>query len=369
MLGKTPGHPLASTEFSHSSPRVLVVDDMTTNRLLVRAQLQPAGYSITEATNGEEALKFIAGQDFDVVLLDIMMSGMSGVEVCRRIRLSFDRTQLPIIMLTSLKDSGDLVSAMEAGANDYITKPFNEAELFARVKSAAENKRLTDRLDDTESVLFALARMVEAKDETTGDHCDRLAHMARMFGEVLGLHHDELEALRRGGVLHDIGKLGIPDVILLKPGPLDDEEWVIMRQHTTIGERLCGSLRTMRRTTEIIRHHHEKWNGSGYPDGLKGEEVPLLARVFQVVDVYDALSTKRPYKQAFPRAKVVSIMEEETAKGLWDPGLMAEFLNIVRTRDHLLVRPTEAERDKSAIIFDEISATDILAWARKKIQA
>lgn len=346
-------------------PRVLVVDDMATNRGLLRQVLSPNQYEVSEATGGEEALSLVRTEAYDVVLLDVMMPGMDGFEVCKRIRQDPDLTLLPVILLTALGSPDDVAQGMEVGATDYVSKPFNAVELLARINAAVERKRLIDRLDNTEAVLFSLARMVEARDEDTGDHCDRLSHMGVVFGRELGLAYEEIDALRRGGVLHDIGKLGIPDAVLLKKGKLDADEWRVMKQHTTIGAALCAPLKSMRKTVDIVHCHHERWNGSGYPQGLKGEDIPFLARVFQIVDVFDALSSERPYKPAFPRDKVLSIMEEETAKGYWDPDLVQRFFALVTNKPESLVRDRNAERDRSALIMDEIMDSGVLEWYRK----
>lgn len=348
-----------------ATARILAVDDMATNRKLLGYVLKAPEYQVIEAADGFEALDILRRESVDVVLLDVMMPGIDGFETCRRIREELGLDLLPVIMVTAMGTPDDVVRGMEVGADDYVTKPFNGAELLARVRAALERKRLTDRLDDTESVLFSLARMVEARDENTGDHCDRLAHMSVAFGKELGLGYDELEALRRGGVLHDIGKLGIPDDILLKKAKLDEGEWQIMKQHPVIGAALCGPLHTMKRTVEIVRCHHERWDGSGYPAGLAGEDIPLLARVFQIVDIFDALSTERPYKPAFPQEKVIEIMERETAAGFWDPKLVEAFLKMLRERPEQLLRPEHTEKDRSAHIFDEIRKSGVMDWYSK----
>ena len=339
--------------------RVLIVDDMATNRLVARSVLARYGYEVEEAESGEKALSMLAERQYDSVLMDIMMPGMDGFEACHKIRTELELTLLPVIMLTSLSGPDDVARSMAVGANDFIHKPFNATELLARVNAAVTHKRLTDRLDDTESVLFALARMVEAKDLTTGDHCDRLAHRSIMFGKHLGCKSEELEALRRGGVLHDIGKLGIPDAILLKPGALDDEEWVVMRRHPEIGARLCSSLKTMQMTTDIISCHHARWNGSGYPKGLKGEDIPLLARIFQLVDVFDALTSDRPYKKALSTEKAIEIMQQECAKGFWDPELLGQFIALLRESAEVLELPRSFAGDKSSTIFDSIAGLGV----------
>lgn len=366
MLNMTSDLPATHGEPEAGKPaaQVLVVDDMATNRELVKAVLPSLHYEVCEAENGTQALRMLTEQKFDVVLLDVMMPEMDGFEVCRRIRANSNFSLLPVIILTTLDHVDAVVKGMTAGATEYIFKPFKCNELLARIQGVIKHKRLTDQLDDIESVLFALARAVEAKDENTGDHCDRLSHMGLVFGGELGLEYEDLQALRRGGVLHDIGKIGIPDAILLKPGPLDDAEWVVMKQHTIIGEQLCSPLKTMQRTVSIIRHHHERWNGSGYPDGLRGDEIPFLARVFQIVDIYDALATSRPYKKAFPQEKVIAIMEEETKKGFWDPELVAKFLGIVNTRPNDLQRPANSAPDKSARILENLTKIGYLEWGR-----
>jgi len=190
-------------------------------------------------------------------------------------------------------------------------------------------KHFTDELDNAETVLFSLALSIEAKDPYTEGHCDRLSKYSVALGEKLGLPQDLRVALRRGGLVHDIGKLAVPESILLKPGPLTPEERKIMEKHTIDGERICAPLRSFRHVLPIIRHHHEKWDGSGYPDGLKGEKIPLTARILQVTDIYDALTTDRPYRKALPLEKALAIMREEVKRGWWDASLMNELEALV----------------------------------------
>lgn len=344
--------------------KILIVEDDDSHRRLEKTTLRAPEFEVMEAKNGEEALSYIKEHEFDVVLLDKCMPDISGDEVCHRIRHDFDMPLLPLIVVTGTIANEELEKSLLAGANDFIRKPYTPMELVARVKAAANQKRITDQLDSAESMLFALARMVEAKDKDTGDHCSRLEHMAMVFGEELGLGSCELLALRRGGVLHDIGKLGIPDSILLKKGPLTEEEWHVMRQHSAIGDRLCNGLKSMKLTVPIIRHHHERWDGGGYPDGLKGEDIPFLARVFSIVDIYDALSNNRPYKKAFPIEKVIAILEEETEKGWRDPELVSVFITILRNRPQDLLLPTHEEENFGSQIFNDIMATGSLDWER-----
>lgn len=341
---------------------VLIVDDDPVNRALQREILDSPKYAVCEAGSGRQALDALCSRSFDVVLLDKRMPGMDGDEVCRRIRGELGLGMLPILMVTGNSDIDDLTLSLSAGASDFVRKPYQLSELLARLDAAVRHKRLTDQLDNAESMLFALARMVEAKDGNTGDHCSRLSHNGVVLGKALGLGADELMALRRGGVLHDIGKLGIPDRILLKPGKLTDEEWVIMRQHVDIGARLVAGLKSMRLTVPIIRHHHEKWDGSGYPDGLRGEEIPLLARVFQIVDIYDALAHARPYKRAMERQQVIEVLETEAARGWRDPELTALFLGIVKNHPEDINVPLASHDDLGLSLFGEIRSTGALDW-------
>jgi putative two-component system response regulator len=307
---------------------ILVVDDERLNLRMLEDLLRREGYEVRTAVDGEEALEQVRQAPPDLILLDVMMPKLDGYEVCRRVKGNKDTVFIPIIMVTSLSRLEQKLKGIEAGADDFLTKPFNSAELTTRVRSLLKVKHLTDELENAEAVLFSLALGVEAKDPYTEGHCERLSAFSVQLGAALSLAEEELTALRRGGVLHDIGKIGIPESILLKPGKLTPEEWTVMREHPIIGERICKPLKSLRLVLPIIRHHHERWDGSGYPDGLKREEIPITARVLQVVDVYDALTTKRPYKPAFPQEQVLQIMQSEAAKGWWDQRILDEFVEL-----------------------------------------
>ena len=338
---------------------VLIVDDNSAHRALQKEILDDEKYFVIEAENGEVALEKISQQSFDIVLLDKRMPGMNGDEVCYRIRTELDEALLPIVMVTGDNSPEDLAKSMKMGATDFIKKPYIPSELLARVDAAVQRKRLTDQLDNSESLLFALARMVEAKDSHTGDHCSRLAYSSGIFARKLGLDQADITALRRGAILHDIGKLGIPDKVLLKEGKLTVEEFELIKNHSVIGARLCGDLKSMQSTLPIIRHHHERWNGSGYPDGLKGNDIPYLARVFQILDVYDALSSERPYKTAFTTEQVIEIFEKEKNQDWYDPELMEVFLTILRTQPDVLKLPDEFSNDAGEQVFNDIAATGV----------
>jgi putative two-component system response regulator len=265
----------------------------------------------------------------DLALLDVMMPFRTGFQVCQAVKAKPETRLIPIVLLTSLNSDADRIHGIMCGADDFLTKPVNKHELLARVHSLLRLKQFTDELDNAESVLFSLALSIEAKDPYTEGHCDRLSKYSVALGEKLGLTEDLRVALRRGGLVHDIGKLAVPERILLKPGPLTPEERKIMEQHTIEGERICKPLRSFRHVLPIIRHHHEKQDGSGYPDGLKGEQIPLTARILQITDIYDALTTDRPYRKALPPEEAFAIMREEVKRGWWDPSLLKELEELV----------------------------------------
>jgi len=335
--------------------RVLVVDDDPVHRMIVGEILDEPKYQVHLVSNAPEGLNYLRALEVDVVVTDRSMPDVDGDEFCRRIRRELELPMLPILMVTGNGSSDDLTLGLNAGADDFLRKPYHPIELRARVDSAVQRKRFTDQLDSTESTLFALARMVEAKDENTGDHCSRLSHNAVRLGQALGLSSPELLALRRGGVLHDIGKLGIPDQILLKPGKLTEEEWVVMRQHTTIGYHLVSNLKSMRLTAPIVRHHHERWDGSGYPDALQGEAIPLLARVFQIVDIYDALTYERPYKQAFSAEQACAMMAQEAERGWRDPHITRVFLDLLRAEPEAMSTTGNALDDLGRTLYQNLT--------------
>jgi putative two-component system response regulator len=265
--------------------------------------------------------------------MDVMMPHMDGFEACRAIKEDRSTRLIPVVLVTSLDDTTSRMRGIEAGADDFITKPFNAPELRARVRSLLRIKGYTDELDSAESVIVSLALTIEARDSTTDGHCQRLAQYAFALGRTLGLDEDDLSALARGGYLHDVGKIGIPDAVLLKRGPLTPDEYALIKQHTVVGERLCGELRSLRTVRPIVRHHHERLDGSGYPDGLCGDAIPLLAQIMGVVDVFDALTTDRPYRAALPVASAVAELRSEVARGWRRAGLVETFLDQIERAD------------------------------------
>lgn len=308
---------------------VLVVEDDERNRILTQEMLEQRNYQVVTAGDAEAAYEIVHQHPPDLILLDVVMPGRSGIELCRELKEDPATRLIPIILVTGLAEREAKLQGIEAGADDFVNKPVDPQELFARVKSLLKLKQFTDELENAETVLFSLALGVEARDPYTEGHCARLSTYAANLGREMGLREDEIIALRRGGVLHDIGKIAVPDAILRKPGPLDAHETAILRRHPVTGEQICRPLRTLQLVLPIIRHHHEHWNGRGYPDGLMGEDIPILARVLQVVDAYDALTTSRPYKPAWSHQQAAAVLLYEAREQWWDETILRLFLDRV----------------------------------------
>jgi len=309
---------------------ILVADDQTSNRELLQELLSGHGFNVIAVPDGVSALERLATTQVDLILLDVMMPRLTGFDVCKRIKSNPETDLVPVVLITSLSDKQDRLEGIKAGADDFLTRPVDQTELLARVRSLLKLKLRTDELERAESVLFSLARSIESKDPYTHGHCERLVEYAVGLGQQVGLPEEQVRALRRAAVVHDIGKVAVPDAILLKPGRLTEDEWKVIREHPVVGERICAPLKSFRLVLPIIRHHHEKYDGSGYPDGLRGDAVPITARVLQIVDVFDALTTERPYKKAFSAFDALQIMRGEVAKGWWDPQVFDQFEPVVR---------------------------------------
>ena len=312
--------------------QILVIDDNPDTRSLMRELLETRGYEVRAVPDAALAEAEIHRQLPDLILSDVIMPGKSGYELCRELKGDPATRLIPFVLITGLSDREDKLQGIEAGADDFLNKPIFSEELFARVKSLLKLKEFTDELETADSVLCTLGLSVESRDPYTEGHCERLARNASSLGLHLGLDEESIVALRRGGYLHDLGKIAVPDEILKKGAHLTPDEWVIMKQHPVTGENICRPLRSLRPVLPIIRNHHEHSDGSGYPDGLRKAEIPLLPRILQVVDVYDALRTARPYKPALSHEQAALTMRQEAQSGLWDEELVAEFFTMLAQR-------------------------------------
>lgn len=311
------------------APTILLVDAVDVNRRLLKAILKAGMYRLLEAKRPSSALLILEREKVDLVIVDLTMPEMSGPDFCRLLKGNTETQLIPVVMTTSILTAENEIAGIDSGADDFLVKPLRPALIRTRVRSILRHKALVDSLEQAETILFALAQSVEHRDRSTGLHCERLANYSLALGRALGLSkHDQL-ALHRGGYLHDIGKVSIPDSILFKRGLLTEQEWQVMRQHTVRGEEICRPMKSLAPVLPIIRSHHERWDGSGYPDGLQREEIPLLARILQVADIYDALTTARPYKPAFSHSHAMQIMLEEARRGWRDAQLVELFAQAV----------------------------------------
>ena len=308
---------------------ILIADGADINRRFLRGILKSAPYRLLESRRGSEALAILERENVDLVIVDLLLPEVSGPDLCWRLKQNRKTQLIPIIMLTSVLGVENEINGINSGADEFLIKPLHPSVVRTRIRAMLRNKAAIDTLEEAESILFALAQTVEQRDRYTGGHCQRLATYSVAIGTALGLPRQGLVALHRGGYMHDIGKISIPDAILFKKGPLSPEEWEIMRTHTVHGEGICKPMRTLTQVLPIIRNHHERWDGSGYPDGLSGERIPLLARILQMADIYDALTTARPYKRAYSHREAFTVLEEEARQGWRDPELIQVLGEIV----------------------------------------
>jgi putative two-component system response regulator len=323
------GEALPTSTNAETPATILIAEDDRASRELFAEILEGEGYRIVVARDGAEAVDIFIRKPTDLVLLDVKMPHLTGFEVCRKIKGNPDTRLIPVVLVSGSINANDRIVAIECGADDYLNKPIRKDEFIARIRSLLRIKQFTDDLETAERVLFSLALSIEAKDPYTEGHCARLSKYSVDLAAALGLPEEERSALRKAAVVHDIGKVAVPELILLKPGGLTDEELRIMALHPVVGERICRPLRSFSSVLPIIRHHHEKMDGSGYPDGLKGEAIPITARIMATVDIYDALTTDRPFRSAMPPEKAFEIMQEEVGKGWLDGKLVEQFRAIM----------------------------------------
>lgn len=313
------------------APRILVVDDNTTNIDLIKKQLSTFDYLFEDATNGYEALEKVRTWKPDLILLDLMMPGMSGYDVCKTIKNDKETRFIPVIVITALSELDDKLKAIDMGADDFLIKPFNKLELSTRIRSLLRLKALYNDLDTSENILFSLARALEAKDNYTRGHSERVARYSRLLAKSIGLPLNEQEQIWRGGLLHDIGKIGIREAILHKAGPLNSEEMEHIRTHPVKGYEICSPLKSLFPSLSVIKNHHERFDGCGHPDRLECENIPILARITSIVDSFDAMTTDRPYRKGMKIEESITIFEREGDSGQWDPRLLKEFIRVLKT--------------------------------------
>lgn len=314
-------------------PKVLVVDDHPFSRMTAVDLLSLDGYEVLEAENSSSVMNCVLDDNPDLILLDAMMPQIDGFELCKLLKHDERTRQIPVILITVSDDREAHLKCIEAGGDDFLPKPLERLALSTRVKSLIQQKWLNEGLDQTEQVLFSLAKAIENRYSDSDNSSARLAALAKAFGEYLQLPPIDIENLMYAAHLHDIGTVGIPDAVLLKKGELTAQEREMIRQHVLIGEKICQPMRNRRGVLPIIRHHHERWDGSGYPDGLAGNKIPFLAQVFQILDIYDALTSERPHKQALTAAQALEIIAEETAKGWRNPQLAEQFTAFIRASE------------------------------------
>jgi len=318
-----------SMETLQHLPEILVVEDDPRNIQILSSLLGREGYHTYVATDGELALDYLDTILPDLILLDLGLPKMDGFEICERLKSNPATRLIPVVVLTGQSDFVSKLRCIELGADDFISKPFNSTEVLARCKSLLRLKNALDALDDAERVIYAFARAVEAKDPYTEGHTERVTAYALSLAERIGLNDLERAALKRGAILHDVGKIGVPDDILRKPGPLTPEEFDRIRQHPIQGVTILEPLQSVRDALPVIRWHHERMDGSGYPDGLTGEQIPVMVRIMTIADVYDALTTRRPYHEALSPEEGMRILREGAGRGWWDRELVSTFVSIV----------------------------------------
>ncbi|MBC8160977.1 MAG: response regulator [Roseiflexaceae bacterium] len=309
--------------------QILIVDDEPAiidvlSRLLIRD-----GYSVTIARNGAEALASVAKQKPDLILLDVMMPFVDGFTVCQTLKNDVQTALIPITMLTGQDDFEHRKRGMEVGADDFLAKPFEQSMLKARIQSQLRIKRLTDQLEHTESVIFMLALAIEEKDSYTEGHLRRLKYYSEQLARACGLEDDCVQAVSYGGILHDIGKIGVSEAILTKPDALTSDERLQMEKHPEIGARIVSQMRFASKVEPIVRHHHERWDGRGYPDSIGGASIPIGARIVAIADSYDAMTTDRPYRAALSQEESIARLDAG-AGTQWDPVLVEQFVTLIR---------------------------------------
>ncbi|MEM7592447.1 MAG: HD domain-containing phosphohydrolase [Cyanobacteria bacterium P01_A01_bin.83] len=338
-MEKVGGYPLVtqigssvSDNSNLTTTKILIIDENPLSRMTACDLLSLDGYQAIELDSSSQIVADITQHQPDLVLLDAMLRQTDSFNLCRQLKENYLTARIPVVFTTLIDSRDDRIKAMEAGGSDVLVKPLNRVELSTRVKSLINQKRLNDGFSQTEQVLFTIARAMDSRSVTKGGNV-RVDSLVRSFGNYLNLTTEEINDLAFAAHLHDIGTIAIPDAVMLKAGELTTKERELIRQHVLIGEEICQPLRNRSGVLPIIRHHHEKWDGTGYPDGLAGDNIPYLAQIFQVIDIYDALISERPHKKAYSPGEALQIMQEETEKGWRNPKLVEQFTLFIRSQE------------------------------------
>jgi len=311
------------------TPSILVVDDVRSNLELMEAVFMKEGFRVYTALDADAAMDLFMGHSIDLAVLDVMMPGIDGFELCTRLKDISGRRFFPVILLTALTDRHSKIKGIASGADDFISKPFDNSELMMKIKSLLKLKRLNEELDHSENIILTLAVAMEARDPYTKGHSTRVSKLAVDFVSFLGLPETDRKEMKKAGILHDIGKICLSESLLRKPGPLTREEVELIKTHAVLGEELCRPLVSMKKILPSIRHHHERWDGRGFPDGLRNEEIPLMARILSIVDSFDAMVSVRPYRDRRSVPVALETMKSEQYDGQWDSELLRYFLNMM----------------------------------------
>lgn len=313
-----------------SDPRILIVDDLDEQRTLLRELLADHGrYHVREACDGRQGVEAALAEPPDIVLMDVDMPSLNGIEACRRLKADPRTHLVPVIIVTGLHARDARLAGLKAGCDDFLNKPVDPEELIARVTSALRLKNAIDQLEDAEAVLFSLARALDAKDPYTAGHSERVSVLAERLGRASGVPDDQIKHLRRAALLHDVGKIGTPRTVLNKPGRLTTEEFEVIQLHPVVGEMICQPLRTLGPALWLIRHHHERPDGRGYPDGIDASAMDVSLHCLIVADVYDALTSARPYRGALAANVAIDLMRAEAQVGAWDTGTVELLVRVL----------------------------------------
>lgn len=312
------------------APLILIVDDLEDHLELMEAILMKEGYRVQTTMHVERAIQLTEDISPDLAILDVMMPGMSGFELCKKLKVLSKKKFFPIILVTSLNQLEDKITGLEVGADDFFSKPFNSIELTTKIRSLIKLRKLQDELESSEDIILTLAIAIEAKDPYTKGHSERVGSFSAEFARFIGLSEKDIINVKKGGILHDIGKIGLNEAILHKKAPLSEEEVEVIRRHPEVGMEIVKPLQSLRQILPVIKHHHERWDGKGFPDELKGEQIPVTARIVNIVDTFDAMVSIRPYRMTlFTTADVLRIMNAERLSGQWDPNLVEQFIKMI----------------------------------------